>query len=81
MKWVDSLVDLASSLSLYANTPLPDAMSMKVSMARKFFDGKTFEDWRKGRESELKMQAAIVNRLNDVIRACGIVAKTVSRTR
>ena len=72
---------LASSLSLYANTPLPAALDMPVSVARKFFDGKTFEDWRKGREADAKMQAAIVNRLNDVIRACGIVAKTVARTR
>lgn len=72
---------LASSLCLYANTPLPVALDMPVSVARKFFDGKTFEDWRKGREAEAKTQAAIVNRLNDVIRACGVVAKTVARTR
>lgn len=72
---------LASSLCLYANTPLAVALDMPVSVARKFFDGKTFEDWRKGQEAEAKMQAAIVNRLNDVIRACGVVAKTVARTR
>ena len=70
-----------SSLTLYANTPLPVALDMPVSVVRKFFDGKTFEDWRKGQEAEAKMQAAIVNRLNDVIRACGVVAKTVARTR
>lgn len=54
---------------------------MQPSTARKFFEGKAFGDWKKGRESELKTQAEIVNRLNDVIRACGIVAKTISRTR
>lgn len=54
---------------------------MPVSIAKKFFDGKPFEEWKKGRESELKTQIAIVNRLNDVIRACGAVAKTVARTR
>ena len=54
---------------------------MQPSVARQFFEGKPFENWHKGRESELKMQAAIVNRLNDVIRACGIVAKTISRSR
>lgn len=74
-------MDLASSLSLYGNTPLPDALELPSSVVRKFFEGKPFEDWRKGRESESKMQAEIVNRLNDVIRACGIVAKTVSRSR
>lgn len=74
-------MSLAANLSLYANTPLPDAMAMKASDANKFFESKPFDEWRKGRESELKMQAAIVGRLNDVIRACGIVAKTVARSR
>lgn len=78
MKWSDSLAELAASLSLYANTPLTDALSLPASVARRFFDGNTFEGWRKGREAESKMQAAIVSRLNDVIRACGIVAKTVA---
>lgn len=74
-------MELAASLSLYGCTPLPAALDMPASAVRKFFDGKTFEDWRKGREAEAKTQAAIANRLNDVIRACGIVAKTVARTR
>lgn len=74
-------MDLASSLSLYANTPLPSALETTPGLARKFFEGKPFEDWRKGREADSKMQAAIVNRLNDVIRAVGIVAKTASRAR
>lgn len=52
---------------------------MQPSVIRKFFDGKAFGDWKKGREAELKTQAAIVNRLNDVIRACGVVAKTIAR--
>lgn len=74
-------MELATSLSLYGSTPLPAALAMPGSVARKFFDGKTFEDWRKAREADSKTQAAIVNRLNDVIRACGIVAKTVARMR
>lgn len=56
-------------------------MAIPASTARKFFEGKPFEEWKRGRESELKTQAAIVNRLNDVIRACGIVAKTIARSR
>jgi len=53
---------------------------MSSSMAEKFFDGKAFADWKKGKESESKLQAAIVNRLSDVIRASNIVAKTIART-
>lgn len=74
-------MNLASSLTLYSSTSLADAMQMQPSTVRKFFEGKPFDDWKKGRESELKTQAAIVNRLNGVIRACGIVAKTIARTR
>ncbi len=74
-------MSLASSLTLYSSTSLAEAMQMQPSVAMKFFEGKPFNDWKKGRESELKMQAAIVNRLNDVIRASVIVAKTISRTR
>jgi len=55
-------------------------MQMAASTITAFFEGKAFADWKKGRESELKLQAAIVNRLNDVIRASGIVAKTIART-
>lgn len=79
--WSENLTNLASSLALYSHTSLTDALAMQASTARKFFEGKPFEEWKRGRESELKTQAAIVNRLNDVIRACGIVAKTVARSR
>lgn len=79
--WSENLMNLASSLAIYSHTSLVDAMAIPASTARKFFEGKPFEDWKRGRESELKTQAAVVNRLNDVIRACGIVAKTIARSR
>lgn len=75
------MVELASSLALYANTSLDGAMAMQPSIATAFFESKAFENWKKGREAELKIQAATVERLNDVIRACGVVAKTVARAR
>lgn len=67
----------ASSLSIYSHTSLTEALSMPVSVVNKFFKCKPFDDWRKGKESELKLQVAIVNRLNSVISACGVVAKTI----
>lgn len=71
----------ASSLTLYSSTSLNEALAMRPSIVKRFFEGKPFEDWKKGKEAELKTQAAVVNRLNDVIRACGIVAKTIARSR
>ena len=74
-------MNLASSLAIYSHTSLVDAMAIPASTARKFFEGKPFEDWKRGRESELKTQVAIVERLNSVIHACGVVAKTVAKAR
>lgn len=74
-------MSLASALTLYANTPLPQALTMQPSVAKRFFDGKAFDDWRRGREQEAKVQVAVVNRLNDVIRSLGVVAKTVAKAR
>lgn len=56
-------------------------MALPVSVAVKFFECKAFTDWKKSRESELKTQVEIVNRLNEVIRAVGIVAKTTAGRR
>ena len=72
---------MASSLSLYAHTPIQDALSATVSDAKSFFESKSFDDWKKGRESELKTQIAIVSRLNNVIKASGVIAETIARSR
>lgn len=72
---------LASALTLYANTPLPQAMAVQPSIAKRFFEGKAFDDWRRGREHEVKVQVAVVNRLNDVIRSLGVVTKTIAKAR
>lgn len=69
---------MAHSLALYSPTPLPDALGMTLSDADAFFEGKPFADWRKGREQELKLQAAVCDRLNGVIKACGAIVKTVA---
>jgi hypothetical protein len=72
---------IAHNLSLYASTPLPDALGMPHSDAYAFFEGKAFADWRKGKEGELKLQAGIADRLNNVIRACGAIVKTIAGSR
>ena len=58
-----------------------DAMNLAPSIASGFFESKSFVDWKKAREAELKTQVAIVERLNSVIHACGIVAKTIAKAR
>lgn len=72
---------MASNIALYANTPLPDALSMTTSVAQAFFEGKPFNGWKQARDSGIKTQAAIVNRLNEVIRGLGEVAKAAAGRR
>lgn len=52
---------------------------MTASDAKRFCDSKAFADWRGAREAESKVQAAIVDRLNGVIRAVGSLSKSMSR--
>ena len=51
---------------------------MTQSEALEFFESKTLADFRKAKDSELKLQVAIGERLNSVIRACGSIVKAVS---
>lgn len=75
---MENLNKLAHSVCLYGNSGLQDAFNVKVSDAADFFEGKAFADWVKGKEAEHKVQAAIGERLNSVIRACGVIVKAVS---
>jgi dimeric dUTPase (all-alpha-NTP-PPase superfamily) len=75
------MINLATSISLYTSTSIAEAMALPVSVAEKVIACKSFDQWTKSKESEQKIQVAIINRLNDVIRGLGIVAKTISRTR
>lgn len=75
------MTNLAVSLSLYTATSLNAALELPVSFAHNAIDSKPFDNWKQGKESEMKVQSAIVGRLNEIIRALGVVAKTVVRAR
>lgn len=78
--WAENLTNLASSLTLYSNTSLKDALAMTVSTGKIFLESTVFDDWKKTREAEMKVQAAVIDRLNGVIRGCNLVAKMVAKT-
>lgn len=71
----------AHALTLYSSTSLPDAFAMTHSDIGDFFEGGAYADWKKGKEGEMKLQAGIAERLNNVIRACGNIAKLLSIRR
>ncbi len=54
-------------------------MDVPVSLAMQFFDSKSFEGWKRSKESDGKVAVAVVNRLNDVIRAIGVLTKGLSK--
>ena len=54
---------------------------MCSSDAGAFFDSKTFAKWRENEEAKNSMDAAVIDRLNGVMRGLGMVAKTKARTR
>ncbi len=70
---------LAVRLTLEAHTPLLQAMETTPELASDFFTSKNYETWQKTREAEWKLQAAIVDRLNEVIRGTGCVAKIIAK--
>ena len=78
-EWVDSLTNLAGNLSLYTHTSLNDALSMSSHDVVTFFNSKAFAEFKKAKESELKIHVAGVNRANEIIKSIGILAKIMSR--
>lgn len=75
---MENLSYLAHSVSLYSSTSLVDAFNLPQSQAEEFIEGKAFNEWVKVKESEQKLQASLGDRLNSVIRACGVIVKAVS---
>lgn len=74
-----ALRDTVHALTLYANCSLTDAVNVTASEATDFFEGSTFEQWKKGKEAELKLQSGIASRLNEVIRGIGFLQKALVR--
>ncbi len=70
---------LATRLTLEAHTPLLQAMDVTPELAADFFNSKNYENWQKTREAEWKLQAAMIDRLNEIIRGTGIVAKVIAK--
>jgi hypothetical protein len=48
---------------------------MRMSDVSAFFDSKAFAGWKKVREQETKLQLAVIDRLDGVIRSLHAVAK------
>ncbi len=66
-------------MPLYSSTSYPEALRLGVSDAQGFFDSKAYTDHRKSREAELKLQAALIARMDVMIRAIGALSNALAK--
>jgi hypothetical protein len=52
---------------------------MRASDVRALFESKAYSDWIKARENRAKLQGAILDRIDNVIKAIGNLAKSLTR--
>lgn len=77
-QWRRDLTELTASLCLYHGAgSINAAMDITPSDAAAFFQSSAYDKHRAWIESGDKVRVAIVDRLNSVIRAIGIVAKRI----
>lgn len=55
------------------------AKTMRSSDVRSIFQSKAFGDWKKNREASQKVDLAVIDRLDAVIKSIGNLSKVMSR--
>ena len=68
-----------ASLVLHFNANPADVLRVCPSDARALLDSKVLANWKEHQEARVKIDVAVIDRLNTVIRALGMVAKTIAR--
>lgn len=64
-----------AELVLHCNQTIDAAHGARQSDVRAMFESKTFADWKKAREHEMKLQLAMIERLDGVIKSLHNIAK------
>ena len=72
---------MAANLFLNFGIGYEQAMAMRRSDTKALFESSAFKDWKKGRESKGKAEHAVLERLDNVIRAIGSLGKALTRSR
>ncbi|MBI3229539.1 MAG: hypothetical protein HYZ45_04940 [Burkholderiales bacterium] len=74
---MENLRETVASLFLHFHRSYEEAAHMRRSEVREIFESSTFRDWKKAREAEQKIDVAVINRLDVVIKALGQVGKAI----
>lgn len=69
---------MLASLFLHFGIDYEKAPRMRSSDVRSIFQSKAFSEWKKGRESSQKVDLAVVERLDVLIKAIGNLGKALS---
>jgi len=67
---------VVAQLVLHANSSIIDAMNTKFSDAQAFFNSSPFDDYKKSKENQNKNDIAVADRLNNIIKAIGVLIKS-----
>lgn len=73
---MESLVGLKADLVLSCQQPMDVAGRTTLSDAKAFFESKPFDNWKKARDMDTKLQLAVIDRLNTVIEGLNVVARS-----
>ena len=75
-QYSENLENQAVELSLYCGQAWSDVVAMRLSDLSGFFATKAFAGWKKARDHEAKLQLAIIDRLDGVIKSIHGLAKS-----
>jgi hypothetical protein len=76
---LESLNEQTTELTLYCHQPYRDVLAMSLSSVQGLFSSKAFAGWKKAREQDIKLQIAIIERLDGVTKAIGNLAKIIAK--
>jgi hypothetical protein len=77
LRSLENLRECASNLFLNFDTDFDKALQMCRSDIKQIFESKQFSDWKRSREAQGKMDLAICDRLDNVVRAIGNLGKVI----
>lgn len=76
-KYLESLIEHRSELISFCGQSLDVANRATLSDAAEYFGSRAFENWKKQRESDTKLQIAIIDRLDVVVKAQNATIKAL----
>jgi hypothetical protein len=71
--------EVLASLFLHFGVSYSDARAMRSSDVRSIFDSRAYSDWKKAQEARHKVDAAIIDRLDNVAKAIVNLGKVIAR--